>query len=86
MTRARGASAWSFAAISQMLFHPVVYEKDLAAAFEFLLDGRLDKLLVPTGNNGLYGDAVLGRRFDHAHVPKSNQRHVERARDRRRGQ
>ena len=63
--------------------HAVVDEVDLPAAIEFLLDGGLDQLVVPAGDHGLDRHAVLGRRFDHAHVAQSDQRHVQGARDRR---
>ena len=61
--------------------HAVVDEVDLAAALEFLLDGRLDQLLVPACDHGLNRHAILGWRFDHAHVAQADQRHVQRARD-----
>ena len=63
--------------------HAVVHEIDLAAAFQFLLDGRLDQLFVPAGDHGLYRNAVLRRSLDHAHVAQSDQRHVQGARNRR---
>ena len=56
---------------------------DLAAALEFLLDGGLDQLLVPAGDHSLNRHAVLGRSLDHAHVAQADQRHVQRARNRR---
>ena len=37
------------------------------------------------GDHGLDGQAVLGRRLDHAHVAQADQRHVQRARDGRGG-
>ena len=61
--------------------HAVVHEVNLAAALEFLLDGGLDELLVPTGDHSLNRDAVLGRSFDHAHVAQADQGHVQRARN-----
>src|SRR4029077_9309691 len=54
----------------------VVYEINLAAALEFLLDRRLDEFFVPTGDYGLDRHAIFGRSFDHAHVAQANQRHV----------
>ena len=72
------------AAISQIVSIAVVHEINLAAAVEFLLDGGLDKLLVPVRDHGLNCHAVFGRRFDHAHVAQTHQRHVQRARNRRR--
>ena len=59
----------------------VVDEVDLAAAFEFLLDGGLDELVVPAGDDGLNRHAIFGRSLDHAHVAQADQRHVQRARD-----
>ena len=44
----------------------------------------LDQLLVPARDHGLDGDAVFRRRLDHAHVAQSDQRHMQRARNRRR--
>ena len=63
--------------------HAVVDEVDLAAAFQFLLDGGADQLVVPGGDDRLDGHAILGRRFDHAHIAQADQRHVQRARNRR---
>ena len=62
-------------------FHAVVHEVDLAAALQFLLDGGLDQLVVPTGDDGLNRHAVFGRSLDHAHVAQADQRHVQRARN-----
>ena len=61
--------------------HAVVHKIDLAAALEFLLEGRLDQLVVPAGDHGLDGDAVFGRRLDDAHIAQANHRHVQGARD-----
>ena len=58
-------------------------EINLAAALQFLLDGRADQLVVPAGDHRLNGHAVLGRRLDHAHVAQPHQRHVQGARNRR---
>ena len=60
-------------------------EVDLPAAFEFDLDGRANELLVELRDDGLDGHAVLGRRLDDAHVAQPDERHVQRARDRRGG-
>ena len=64
--------------------HAIVHEIDLAAAVEFLLERRLNQLLVPACHHGLDRDAVLGRGLDHAHVAHPDQRHVQRARNRSR--
>ena len=64
--------------------HAVVHEVHLAAAFQFLLDGALDQLLVPLRDHRLDRHAILRRRLDHAHIAQSQQRHVQRARNRRR--
>ena len=61
----------------------VVDEVDLAAAFEFLFDRRLDEFVVPAGDDGLNRHAVFGRSFDDAHIAQADQRHVQRARNRR---
>ena len=62
----------------------VVHEINLAAAVDFLFDRRLDQLFVPVRDYGLDRHAVLGRRFNHAHVAQADQRHVQGARNRRR--
>ena len=41
----------------------VVDEIDLAAALEFLLNGGLDQLLVPTGDDGLDRHAIFRAEF-----------------------
>ena len=64
--------------------HAVVDEVDLPAALEFLLDRRLDQLVVPTRDHRLDRHAVFRRRLDHAHVAQSHQRHVQGPRDGRR--
>ena len=48
--------------------HAIVHEVHLAAAIEFLLDSRLDQFFVPARHHGLNGDAVLGGRFNYAHI------------------
>src|SRR5205807_1341733 len=47
--------------------HTVMNEIDLAAAFQLLLNSRLNKLVIPSSDHCLNGHAFLGRRFDHAH-------------------
>ena len=47
---------------------PVVYEINLAVAFEFLLHRRLNQLFVPTGDDRLDRHAVFGRSLDYTHV------------------
>ena len=63
--------------------HPVMNEVDLPAAFQFLLDGGLNQLVIPAGDDSLDRHAIFGRRLDDAHVAQADQRHVQRARDRR---
>ncbi len=64
-------------------FDAIVNEVDLPAALEFHFDGGAHDLLIEFGHDGLNGHAVFGRRLDHAHVAQANERHVQRARDRR---
>ena len=64
--------------------HAVVDEIDLPAALQFLLDRRLNQLVVPTRDHRLNRHAVFRRSLNHAHVAQSHQRHVQRARNRRR--
>ena len=59
----------------------VMDEIDLAPALEFLLNGGLDQLLVPTGYDGLDRQTIFRGRFDHAHVAQADERHVQSARD-----
>ena len=63
--------------------HPVVNEINLSATIQFLLNRRLNQLVLPTCNHSLNGDAVFWRCLDHAHIAQPNQRHVQGARDRR---
>ena len=60
--------------------------KNLAAAVEFALDGVAHGALVVGGDDGLDGQAVLGRGFDGAHVARAGQGQIEGARDGRGGQ
>ena len=53
--------------------HAIVNEIHLAAAFEFLFNGRAHQFFVPACNDGLNCDPVLGRCFDYAHVAEANQ-------------
>jgi len=47
---------------------PVVHEEHLAAAAEFAHDGVADDVLVVAGHVGADGEAVHGRRLDHAEL------------------
>ena len=47
---------------------------------------RADEFFVEGGDDGLDGEAVARRRFDQRHVAQADERHVERARDRRGGE
>ena len=62
----------------------VVHEVDLAAALELVPHRVADHLLVEGDDVGLDRQAVARRRLDHRHVADADQRHVERARNRRR--
>ena len=62
----------------------VVQEERLAAARLLALQRLLDELLVVLADVGLDRAAALGRRLDHADVAQARERHLQRARDRRR--
>ena len=62
----------------------VVQEERLPSARALALDRRLDELLVVLADVGLDGPAALGRRLDHRQVADPGDRHLQRARDRRR--
>ncbi len=64
--------------------HAIVDEINLAAARDLLLDGGANQLVAVMRHHGVDGQAILGRRLDHRHVAQSGQRHVQRARNRRR--
>src|SRR5215212_2799306 len=64
----------------------VVQEERLAISRELPFDRLLDELLVVLADVGAHRAAALGRRLDHADVAQPGERHLERARDRRRGQ
>ena len=62
--------------------HAIVDEINLPAALQFLLQRRLNQFFIPARDHGLNRHAIFGRRFNHAHVAQSHQRHVQRARNR----
>ena len=64
---------------------PVVHEEYLSIAREFLFNRAANEGFGKWSHHGLNREAVFGRRLDHAHVAKADQRHVQRARDGRRG-
>ncbi len=51
----------------------VVQIENLAAAIEFALDRVAHQAVVVLGDDGLDGEAVLGRRLDGAHVARAGQ-------------
>ena len=63
---------------------PVVEEEGLAAACDLPLEGLLDQVLVELADVRPDRAPALGRRLDDRDVPQARERHVERARDRRR--
>ncbi len=65
-------------------FHAVMDEIDLAAALQLQLDRRAYQLFVELRHHGLDRHAIFRRRLDHAHIAQPDQRHVQRARNRRR--
>ena len=50
--------------------HAVVQEIDLAAAAQLQFQRRADQFGLERGHHGVDGQPVLGRRFDHRHVPQ----------------
>ncbi len=66
--------------------HAVVHVVDLAATPKLAADRLLDQLVVVGRHVRLDRLALLGRRLDDAHVADAADRHVQRARDRRRRQ
>ena len=62
----------------------VVDEEDLPAAIDLAQDRLADQIVVELADVGADRQALLRRRLDHAHVAHVGQRHVQRARDRRR--
>ena len=79
-----GSSSWIDAARDEDRIHAIVDEIDLAAAAQLLLDGGLDQLRIEVRHHGVDRQPVLGRRLDDRHVAQAQQRHVQRARNRRR--
>ena len=65
--------------------HAVVDEEDLAAAADLELDGLADEVVCKWDDGGLDGQAILRRRLDHRDVSDADHRHVQGARNRRRG-
>ena len=59
----------------------VVEEEDLAAALQFALDGIADDAFVVGADMGSDRHAIGRGGFDRAHVARTHERHVERARD-----
>ena len=64
----------------------VVQEINLAAARQFALDGLAQQRAVPLHHEGLHREAMRRRRADDGKLAQPRHRHVERARDRRRGE
>ena len=64
----------------------VVQVEDLAAALELALDRALHEVVVVVADVGVDRPPALGRRLDHRDVAQAGERHLERARDRRRRQ
>ena len=64
----------------------VIDEEDLTAPPFFTHDGIADDAGVVFGDIGLDRETVGRRRFDDAHFPQIDQRHVQRPRNRRRTQ
>ena len=68
------------------VLHLVVHEVHLSAAADLALDRLAHQRAVPFAHEGLDRQAPLGRRRDDGQVTHARQRHVQRARDRGRGQ
>ena len=64
---------------------PVVHEIDLPLPREFVPDGLRDAVRIEGHDVGLDGHSVPRRGLDHRHVADAGKRHVEGARNRRRG-
>ncbi len=67
-------------------FHAVVDEEGLPAAIRLPEQGVADHVLAHLHDLGLDGIPPTGRRLHDGHVARAEKAHVERARDRRRGQ
>jgi hypothetical protein len=65
--------------------HPVVNEEDLPAAVQLAKDRFAQHVVGAFDDVRLDRLAILGRRLDHADIAHAGQRHMQRARDRRRG-
>ena len=65
---------------------PVVDEEDLAAAVQLAQDRLPDEAGRRLGDVGLDRQPIFRRRLDRRHVADADERHVQRARDRRRRQ
>ena len=66
--------------------HAVVQKEHLPAPVELSLDSVAEGRLVELNDGGFDRQAVLRRRLDGAHIARTCERHVQRARDRRCGQ
>ena len=77
--------------VSQLLgehrdvFHAIVDEKNLSAAIQFLQHGVANQFVIEPRDFRFHGDAIGRRRFQIRNIAHANQRHVQRARNRRRG-
>jgi len=65
--------------------HPVVDVVNLAPAVDLAHDRLAQHVVAPFDNVRLDRLSILRRRLDHADVPHTRERHVQRARDRGRG-
>jgi hypothetical protein len=65
---------------------PIVQVESLALPCLFPAERGLDELFVVLADEGADRASALRRRFDHGDVAQARERHVQRARDRRRGQ
>ncbi len=61
--------------------HAIVDEKYLAVPRELFFHHVLNQSLAKRGDRSLDREPIFGRRFDHAHIAQTNQRHVQRARN-----
>ena len=67
-------------------FDAIMKKEHLAAAFQLAQDRVANQSLIVAGYIGLNRQTVHRRRFDDAQLADADQRHVQRARDRRRGE
>ncbi len=84
--RASGTSSLELALHAADALDVVVQEIHLAAARQLALERLAQQRVVPGHDEGLHREAMRRRRGDDRQVAQAGHRHVQRARDRRRGE